>query len=274
MPLGVPVTTSPTVERLQDVTPSAVGFVAVWTDTRSATAGNPTDLYAQWTDGYAGPAPGWPASGLALCTAPGRQDAAVVSAARTGTYAAFAWEDHRGADADIYAELRLANGSLPTGLWQTDGLPATSAPGDQTAPVVGDGNGGGCFVAWQDARDQATLGLDIYAQAFTSEGEKLDVPPFGVPPRALLGAPQPNPTRSSSAFVVDVPFPPQTVRVDVVDLAGRRVRTIAHGTYPVGRQSFTFDGLDDNGRPVPPGVYRVHARVGDATMSQTLVRVN
>jgi hypothetical protein len=269
-PLGVPLTTSATVEHLEDASAEYGDLVVVWTDTRAATDPNPTDVFAQWLEPSGAREPGWPASGLAICTAPGRQDAARVSA--TITYAAFAWEDHRGVDADVYAELRLSNGTLPPGHWVADGLPATSAPGDQTAPVVGAGNGRGCFVAWEDARNLATSGLDIYAQAFTDEGEKLDAPPPAPPGTALLGVPRPNPTRSTASFLVQLPRA-GTLRVDVMDVTGRRVRTLVAGEFAAGARELSFDGRDDSGRELPPGIYRVRARTGAEITSRTLIRI-
>ena len=271
---GIPLSVSPTVEHLHDARLSgsfySPSIVAIWTDTRAATVSNPTDLFAQWLDGSGLPKAGWPASGIAICTAAGRQDAARVSV--TDSYAAFAWEDHRGVDADVYAELRNANGTLPSGLWVANGLPATSAPGDQSAPVVGVGNGSGCFVAWEDARDVATTGLDIYAQAFTSEGEKLDAPPGPPPSKLALGAPRPNPSRGASVFTLDTPVR-GAARIEVLDVAGRRVRTLAAREFAAGTRELAFDGLDDAGRALPPGVYRLRVRIVGAEASRTIVRV-
>jgi hypothetical protein len=269
-PLGVPLSSSATVEHLQDVTVTYDDLVAVWTDTRAASPSNPTDLYAQWLEHSGEFEPGWPSSGLAICTATGRQDAARVSAA--ASYAAFAWEDHRGGDADIYAGLRFSNGTVPPGLWVANGLPATSAPGDQTAPVVGAGNAGGCFVAWVDARDIATTGLDIYAQAFNGEGEKLDVPNPGPTHGVSLGLPRPNPSRGRTVLTLQLSTE-SAVRVEVLDVAGRHVRTLAAGRLGSGAREISFDGRDDAGRDLPPGVYRVRARVGDAESSRTIIRI-
>ena len=269
-PLGVVLSSSATVEHLQDADVSGSALVAVWTDTRAASVANPTDLYAQWVLGTGAIAGGWPASGLAICTASGRQDAASVSV--TDSYAAFAWEDHRGADADVYAELRYSDGKPGSGLWVPNGLPATSAAGDQTAPVVGVGNGGGCFVVWEDARDQATHGLDIYAQAFNGLGEKLDVPLGPPPPTLALGLPRPNPSRGTTIFSLGVPVA-ASGRVEVFDVAGRLVRTLALREFGAGTRELVFDGRDDAGRQVPPGVYRVLARVGGQTSTRTIVLV-
>jgi hypothetical protein len=274
-PLGVVLCTSATVDRLQDVTAVGPEMIAVWTDTRSASPGNPTDLYAQWLKDAVFPEPRWLPDGLPICTATGRQDAARVSAPSSYApgYAAFAWEDHRGADADIYATIRSVNGALPCCLWHPDGLPATSAPGDQTSPLVGVGNSGGCFVAWEDARDLGTTGLDVYAQAFSNEGDKLDVRPPGLPRSLMLGPPRPNPMRSATVFVLELPRA-GAVTVDVLDLAGRRVRVLAVGMFPAGNRELTFDGRDDAGHELPPGMYSVRARIGGEVSTRMLMRIH
>jgi hypothetical protein len=273
---GAVLSSSPTVEHLQDARLAGSFFspalVVIWTDTRAATGANPTDLYAQWLDGSGSPRAGWPASGLAICTAAGRQDRAHVSVGGDA-YAAFAWEDRRGADADVYAELRYADGTLPLGLWVPNGLAATSAAGDQTAPVVGVGNGGGCFVAWEDGRDLATSGLDLYAQAFTSEGDKLDVWQLPPPPSLSLGPPRPNPMRSETSFLLQAPHA-GTLSVDVLDVAGRRVRTLVGAEYILGRRELTFDGRDDAGRELPPGMYSVRARVSGEVSTRVIIRIH
>jgi len=59
-------------------------------------------------------------------------------------------------------------------------------------------------------------------------------------------------------------------RLDVFDLQGRLVRTIADGRFPEGTQSLRWDGRDEGGRPVGSGVYffrlaaagSVHTRKG------------
>jgi len=45
------------------------------------------------------------------------------------------------------------------------------------------------------------------------------------------------------------------VRLEVCDLRGRRVRTLADGWQSVGRTELLWDGVDDAGRRVPPAVY-------------------
>jgi flagellar hook assembly protein FlgD len=45
--------------------------------------------------------------------------------------------------------------------------------------------------------------------------------------------------------------------VTVLDIQGRRVRTLVRGVLPAGRTTALWDGRGDDGRPVPSGVYFV-----------------
>jgi len=270
-PAGVPLTDSPTVERLQDVLFEGDGYAAVWTDTRSAAPGNPRDLYVQRAGPSGTPRSGWPASGRALCTAPGTQDHASLSGGGGPLFVA--WEDGRGGDLDVYALRLEADGSIPCCEWTANGLPAALAAGDQTTPVVTAGNGGGGFVAWVDARDAATNGLDIYAQAFTGDGRKADVKRGALGHGALLRAPAPNPARGTQLLTVEMASE-GPLELDVIDLAGRRVVRLANGQWPAGEQSFRWDGRSGDGGLVPPGVYRVRLRAGGQEESRAVIRIH
>ena len=49
-----------------------------------------------------------------------------------------------------------------------------------------------------------------------------------------------------------------------LDVAGRRVRALASGAqFGAGRQSVTFDGRDDQGRPLGAGLYFYRVRTPD-----------
>lgn len=45
------------------------------------------------------------------------------------------------------------------------------------------------------------------------------------------------------------------VELALIDIQGRLIRTLANGTFPPGMQEIDWDGLDDEGREVSPGVY-------------------
>jgi hypothetical protein len=179
----------------------------------------------------------------------------------------------RGGDLDIYAQLLKADGSIACCEWTTNGIPAALAAGDQTTPVVTAGNGGGGWVAWVDARNAPENGLDIYAQAFTGDGRKADVKPGGPGHGAMLAAPAPNPARGTVVLAVEMASE-GPLELDVLDLAGRRVVRLADGRWPAGEASFRWDGHSSDGRPVPPGVYRVRLRAGGQEESRAVIRIH
>jgi hypothetical protein len=76
-------------------------------------------------------------------------------------------------------------------------------------------------------------------------------------------------------------FPPQTlhftmpeagnVRVDVVDVAGRIVRTVQTGHTPAGEQAVVLDGRDDRGKRLPAGAYFLRIVTGRGQTTAKLV---
>jgi hypothetical protein len=51
------------------------------------------------------------------------------------------------------------------------------------------------------------------------------------------------------------------------------VRALVRDEFMLGRRELTFDGRDDAGRVLPPGVYRVRARIGAEVSTRTLIRI-
>jgi Ca-activated chloride channel family protein len=78
----------------------------------------------------------------------------------------------------------------------------------------------------------------------------------------------PNPFRSSSGSVVTIPFvmnQTAPVRIVIVDILGRTVRVLADDQRPAGRYDITWDGHDETGRAVAPGLYFVRMTVAGVT---------
>ncbi|MEZ5064855.1 MAG: FlgD immunoglobulin-like domain containing protein [bacterium] len=63
------------------------------------------------------------------------------------------------------------------------------------------------------------------------------------------------------------------VRIDVFDVAGRRVRTLVDGDASPRSNECTWDGTDDSGRPVPAAAYFVRVRSGRASQTRSVLRV-
>ena len=64
---------------------------------------------------------------------------------------------------------------------------------------------------------------------------------------------------------------PIELTVDLYDLSGRRVRSLGHGRHGAGVVELRWDGRDDRGGILPPGIYlyRVRADADDKLKSQT-----
>lgn len=67
---------------------------------------------------------------------------------------------------------------------------------------------------------------------------------------------------------------PESLRLEVLDLRGRRVVTLLDGPQPAGSRRLVWDGRDAAGRPVPAGVYlcRLAGAVGAQTKRAVVVR--
>ena len=80
----------------------------------------------------------------------------------------------------------------------------------------------------------------------------------------------PTPTRSS----VEIRFRLEgagPVTVEIFDVAGRHVRTVMQGISQPGGHTPSWDGRDESGNAVAPGIYVLRLRAGKAVTSQKLV---
>jgi len=75
-------------------------------------------------------------------------------------------------------------------------------------------------------------------------------PPF------LVGNPTPNPSRGDLALYFDLPSG-KRMRIDVVDIHGRRVGQLLDADLPAGKHTIRWDGRNASGRQVSNGVYFV-----------------
>jgi hypothetical protein len=80
---------------------------------------------------------------------------------------------------------------------------------------------------------------------------------------AILGSNYPNPFNPSTSIPYDVPVARDgaVVRLDVLDIRGRLVRTLVSSSQPAGQHLAVFDGRDDAGNSLPSGSYLARLRV-------------
>jgi hypothetical protein len=84
---------------------------------------------------------------------------------------------------------------------------------------------------------------------------------------------QPNPFTVATELSIGLPAP-SDVNIDVFDVAGRKVSTIAVKHAAAGWQKMSFSGRDSEGRPLSSGVYfyRVHANGTTLTRKMVITR--
>ncbi len=137
------------------------GAIIAWQDAR---AGN-SDIYAQRIN-----AEGefmWTEHGIPVCNAlQNQQSPNIVSDGEGG--AIIVWHDERNGNHDIYAQHVNASGEMQ---WESNGVAATTAPDNQSAPVAISDGIGGIIITWWDYRSDS-FG-DIYAQRINASGEPL-----------------------------------------------------------------------------------------------------
>jgi len=90
---------------------------------------------------------------------------------------------------------------------------------------------------------------------------------------ALLGRAYPNPFSVSTTFAYNVAASGMAVDVGVYNVAGRLVKSLASGSQPAGTYSVTWDGSDDSGVRMAPGVYFLKSRVGGEQVVNRLIYV-
>ena len=84
-----------------------------------------------------------------------------------------------------------------------------------------------------------------------------------------LRAPYPNPTSSGATVEFRIPRP-EFVRLTIVDVAGRAVRTLHEGMLPSGRHVMSWDGLTAARTEAAPGVYLVSLRTSEGVRTRRI----
>ncbi len=82
----------------------------------------------------------------------------------------------------------------------------------------------------------------------------------------------PNPARDRTNFVIAMPSA-GLADVDVIDIAGRHVRSLHRGRASAGTLTLQWDGADDTGHRAAAGLYFARARTGQGTTETRFVRM-
>jgi len=80
----------------------------------------------------------------------------------------------------------------------------------------------------------------------------------------------PNPTRGATRFEFALPHAAK-VELEIHDVLGRRVATVAHGEFASGIHRLAWSGASDGGSAVPNGMYYARFRSGQTVTTKTFV---
>jgi hypothetical protein len=101
----------------------------------------------------------------------------------------------------------------------------------------------------------------------------VDPRPSALPATLQFLAPRPNPTRAASSIHFVLPSA-RAVTIDVLDVTGRRVRSLSAGqAMTAGEHVLSWDGRDESGSRVRAGVYLVKLTAGREQGTRKVVRL-
>ncbi len=185
--------------------------------------------------------------------------------------AIIAWADQRNLNTsftDIFAQRYNASGVRQ---WAVNGVLISNANQEQEAPSIVPDGSGGVIAAWRDRRNSITNAFDVYALRLGFNGLVPTAVRAATPSPALwVGNAYPNPFSGRSSFDL-VLQANSSVQIDIVDVAGRRVRTITLPAVASGIRNVNLDGLDDRGQSLPSGVYFYRVRAAGETVTRKMV---
>jgi len=234
------------------------GAIISWQDARAGAG----DIYAQRMSGAG--AVQWTGNGVGVCSAIASQSHPVSTSDGSGG-AIIVWNDTRNGNPDIYSQRLNASGGS---LWTSGGEPVVDATATQASPALAGVAGGGAIFAWNDFRNDNKG--DIYAARLTGSGSTPSSVNGSTPSLVMVGENFPNPFSSATTFDLTLQQE-STVKVEIFDVAGHRVRTMDVGHMGPGASQLQFDGLGDGNRALPSGVYFLRVRAGGETATRKMV---
>ncbi len=117
-----------------------------------------------------------------------------------------------------------------------------------------------CLVVWKrgiaDLPQEEEYALVIQRTHISAVGDEGGLPTV----TKMVGA-YPNPFNPQTMIVMDLAAA-ENVRVEVFDVRGRLVRTLAEQVMAPGRHEIPWNGMDDSGRRVASGNYLLRMQAG------------
>jgi GH18 family chitinase len=173
-----------------------------------------------------------------------------------------------------YADLCKADASAPT-KDQVGNIYYNGIPTMQKKTQLAADSGGGIMI-WELSQDVS--GANSLLKAIYDKAPKTQIAfehAVGLSNNAgLLRLMQnyPNPARTST--IIPLHFAnAATASVDIIDVQGRMVRKVAgNAAFSAGTHNFSWDVRNENGIPVPAGVYQYRAIIHSESGDQAVIR--
>ena len=107
--------------------------------------------------------------------------------------------------------------------------------------------------------------------AFTAIGQSnlIGVDKSLTPPEFGLAL-TPNPATAGTAINLTMPIEVEDCVVEMVSVAGKRVKQLLQGRVSAGSHHIEWDGRDERGQAAPPGIYLVRVRLGERLIVRML----
>jgi len=176
-----------------------------------------------------------------------------------------AWVDYFDIESDIYYKYIKSDGSFV----QTSpfGDVLSDAGKMQYNPIIVT-LGNDAYAIWADGRSSGkTEILGLYAQKLNNETvTSLDPVVPGLEAFRLLQN-HPNPFNPSTSIGFQIGDPSKSYTLEIFNMRGQKVKTLASGHLERGSHIAVWDGTDEQGRGVSSGIY--HYRLSDGTQVQS-----
>lgn len=185
-----------------------------------------------------------------------------LSAAREATDVRVQWSANAEVDLAGYTVYRAFSASGPFTALNASLVTATEYLDDTVPSDAGD--------VWYRVTASDATGNE------SAQSGTIHVGPAGSTEAVAVEPGFPNPSRRGDPVSVPVVIPggsSDAAVLDVLDSGGRRVRRLDLKSLPPGRNTVVWDGRNDSGAEVVPGVYRAWLIAGGTRTSIVLLRV-
>ncbi len=123
-----------------------------------------------------------------------------------------------------------------------------------------------------DQQTAKVLVEHVFGNLFNAEVSNSD--PALAPPAGIAVSPAyPNPFSRTTSFTVDSKSALHPLSVGVYNLKGQLVKTINKGLPPSAKQSYHWDGLDENGNSVATGIYLLKASQNGSSSIRKIMKI-